>query len=161
MESPEEKSQQSFCTFQVDGFWYGIEVDRVQEVIRTRPTTRVPLAPNGVRGLMNLRGKIVCALDLRDMLGLTALHARSESKDAVVQPECEFASRQMNVVIRSGVDLISLIVDEIGDVVRVTNDGYEPVPGSAGSNSASLLHGAFKLQERLLLILDADRVAAA
>ena len=136
-------SGESFCTFCVDDCLYGIEVQRVQEVIRADATTRVPLAPKIVRGLMNLRGQIVTALNLREALGIS-----SRSTD----------SRQMNVVIRSAAGPISLLVDEIGDVVRVEQDRFEPIPGSSRINRRDLLRGAYKLDDQLLLVLDVQRV---
>ena len=135
--------KESYCTFRVDDLYFGVEVCQVQEVIRYQHTTRVPLAPAVVQGLMNLRGQIVTALSLRDRLGLSA----SDSD-----------SRPMNVVIRTSDGPISLLVDEIGDVVQVDRDCFEPPPETLQGEQRSLISGAFKLDERLLLILDTDKV---
>lgn len=135
--------KESYCTFRVDDLYFGVEVCQVQEVIRYQHTTRVPLAPAVVQGLMNLRGQIVTALSLRDRLGLSAFDSDS---------------RPMNVVIRTSDGPISLLVDEIGDVVQVDRDYFEPPPETLQGEQRSLISGAFKLDEQLLLILDTDKV---
>lgn len=135
--------KESYCTFRVDDLYFGVEVCQVQEVIRYQHTTRVPLAPAVVQGLMNLRGQIVTALSLRDRLGLSAFDSDS---------------RPMNVVIRTPDGPISLLVDEIGDVVQVDRDYFEPPPETLQGEQRSLISGAFKLDEQLLLILDTDKV---
>ena len=133
------------CTFTVAGHYLGVPVGRVQEVIRHQEMTAVPLAPPIVRGLINLRGQIVTALDLRVPLALAPAPA---------------GALPMNVVVRVGGDLISLLVDEIGDVMDVTADTFEPPPETLGGPPRELIRGAFKLDGRLLLILDTDRVLA-
>jgi purine-binding chemotaxis protein CheW len=115
----------------------------VQEVIRYQHTTRVPLSPKVVQGLMNLRGQIVTALTLRHRLGL---------KDSADD------SRPMNVVIRTTDGPISLLVDEIGDVVQVDQNRFEPPPETLQGEQRELIRGAFKLDDRLLLILDTEKV---
>jgi purine-binding chemotaxis protein CheW len=135
--------RESYCTFRVDDLYFGVEVCQVQEVIRYQHTTRVPLSPKVVQGLMNLRGQIVTALTLRHRLGL---------KDS------EDDSRPMNVVIRTADGPISLLVDEIGDVVQVDNDRFEAPPETLQGEQRELIRGAFKLDDRLLLILDTEKV---
>ena len=134
--------RQSYCTFRVDELLFGVEVQQVQEVIRTQPTTRVPLAASVVHGLMNLRGQIVSALNLRDRLGLSAKEI----------------DRPMNVVVRSAEGPVSLLVDEIGDVVEVDAERFEPPPETLLGDTRELIRGAFKLDGGLLLILDTERV---
>ncbi|MFK7821641.1 MAG: chemotaxis protein CheW [Planctomycetaceae bacterium] len=133
----------SYCTFRVDDLLFGIEVQQVQEVIRSQPTTRVPLSRPEVHGLMNLRGQIVSALSLRQRLGLDP------------PPDDRPA---MNVVIRSPEGPISLLVDEIGDVVEVDQGCFEPPPETLQGDQREFTRGAFKLDDRLLLILNTDRV---
>lgn len=135
--------RESYCTFRVDDLYFGVEVCQVQEVIRYQHTTRVPLSPTVVQGLMNLRGQIVTALTLRHRLGL---------KDS------EDDSRPMNVVIRTADGPISLLVDEIGDVVQVDQNRFEPPPETLQGEQRELIRGAFKLDDRLLLILDTEKV---
>lgn len=133
---------QQYSTFVVDGLLFGVDVIRVQEVIRYQEMTPVPLAPVVVHGLINLRGQIVTAIDLRQRLGLAARPA-----DA----------RPMNVVVRSDDGAISLLVDEIGDVVEANGDLWEPPPHTLPASVRPLIPGAYKLSNRLLLALDVDR----
>lgn len=128
-----------FCTFVLDGHYYGVEVQQVQEVLRYQEMTRVPLASSVVSGLINLRGRIVTAIDLRRRLGL-------EDRAADQRP--------MNVIIRSGEEAISLLVDEIGEVIEVNGDRYEQPPKTLAESSQALIRGAYKLDDRLMLVLD-------
>lgn len=135
------EEQNSFCTFWVEGLYFGIEVSRVQEVIRQQTTTAVPLAPHVVNGLMNLRGQIVTALDLRHQFGL---------------PPVKEGESQMNVVIRTPDGPVSLLVDKIGDVATVDPGNFERAPETLDETIKALIHGAFKLDGQLLLILNAE-----
>ena len=137
------QDRESYCTFHVDQLYFGVEVVKVQEVIRYQPMTQVPLAAPVVTGLMNLRGQIVTALNLRKRLGL---------------PEAEEDKQPMNVVIRTSEESVSLLVDEIGDVLEVEQDCFEPPPETLQGIQRDLIRGALKLEDRLLLILDTDRV---
>lgn len=131
-----------FATFFLNGLYFGIEVLKVQEVIRYQEMTKVPLAPPMVEGLINLRGQIVTAIDLRRRLDLPS---RPEGK------------RPMNVVVRSDDGAVSLLVDEIGDVVEVENDAFEEPPETLSGGTRELVTGVYKLKERLMLILDTAR----
>jgi purine-binding chemotaxis protein CheW len=131
-----------FCTFLVDGLYFGIEVLRVQEVIRFQEMTRVPLASPAIKGLINLRGQIVTAIDLRRGLELSD------------RPE---GSLPMNVVVRAVDGAVSLLVDEIGDVVNVESDAFERCPETLSGIARELISGVYKLKERLLLVMDTDK----
>ena len=135
-------STQQFCTFFVEGIHFGIEVLKVQEVLKYHEMTLVPLAPPMVSGLINLRGQIVTALDLRLRLGLPP------------RPEDE---QPMNVVIRSEDGAVSLLVDEIGDVLEATEDIFEQPPATLESMARDLIRGVYKLESGLLLILDTEK----
>ncbi len=132
-----------YCTFFLDGLFFGIEVQQVQEVIRYQELTRVPLASRVVSGLMNLRGQIVTAIDLRQRLGLAERPA---------------GTLPMNVVVRIDEGATSLLVDEIGDVQEVDREAFEPVPDTLCDEARTLIQGAYKLTDRLLLILDTAQV---
>jgi purine-binding chemotaxis protein CheW len=136
-----DQSQQ-LCTFAVENYTFAVEVNKVQEVLRFQEMTRVPLAPWVVRGLINLRGQIVTAIDLRHRLGLPA-------RDA--------AERPLNVVVRTPDGAVSLLVDEIGDVIEVDPESFERPPETLGHDARELIRGAYKLKGRLLLVLDAAR----
>ena len=135
---------QQYCTFLLERLLFGVQVDRVQEVLRPQPITRVPMAPSGASGLLNLRGQIVTAIDLRSRLDLP----RAEDEDAL-----------MNVVIRTGVDsVVSLQVDSIDEIVTVNESTFERAPDTLDRNVRQLITGAYKLDNTLLLCLDVDKV---
>jgi len=133
---------QQYCTFYLDGLFFGVEVEKVQEVIRYQDMTRVPLASRVVSGLINLRGQIVTAIDLRRRLAL---------------PDRPADQLPMNVVARSDEGIVSLLVDEIGDVQEVAADLFEHTPDTLLGEARELIRGAYKLEDRLLLVLDTER----
>jgi purine-binding chemotaxis protein CheW len=133
---------QQFCTFYLDGLFFGVEVEKVQEVIRHQHTTKVPLASAVIGGLINLRGQIVTAVNLRRKLEL---------------PDTRKTQESMNVVIRGDEGAISLLVDEIGDVVEVEETEFERPPDTLRGTGRELILGAFKLKSKLLLLLDTDK----
>ncbi|HUO13536.1 MAG TPA: chemotaxis protein CheW [Verrucomicrobiae bacterium] len=133
---------QQICTFLIGNQTFGVPVSQVQEVIRFQPITPVPLAPGVVDGMINLRGQIVIAIDLRRRLGLN----RRASGDP------------MNVIVRTAAGAVSLLVDKIGDVVEVDEDSFEPPPPTAPPETRELLLGIYKLQARLLHLLDTEKV---
>jgi purine-binding chemotaxis protein CheW len=133
---------QQFCTFFLGPLFLGVEVERVQEVIPQQAMAAVPLAPGVVSGLINLRGQIVMAVDLRRRFGM---------------PEREQGQRHMNVVIRTAAGPLSLLVDEIGDVTITTEDTFERPPETLRADSRTLIRGVHKLKGQLLLVLDAEK----
>jgi purine-binding chemotaxis protein CheW len=133
---------QQFCTFYLDGQFFGVPVQQVQEVIRYQEMTRVPLVPNVIRGLINLRGQIVTAVDLRRRLGFGE------------RPEGQLP---MNVVVRTDEGIVSLLVDEIGDVLEVEDGSFEPPPETLKEEERHLVRGVHKLKGQLLLILNSER----
>lgn len=128
-----------FCTFYLGKLFFGVEVENVQEVFKYQEMTRVPLAPSVVRGLINLRGQIITAIDLRDRLGMEGL------------PEGQMP---MNVVVRTEEGVVSLLVDEIADVLEVSEDNFERPPDTIDEITRELVLGVYKLEDKLLLILD-------
>ena len=134
--------EQQFCTFFIDSLFFGVDVMRVQEVLRGQEMTRVPLAPAVVQGLINLRGQIVTAIDLR---------RRLELRDRVSD------RTPMNVVVRTDDGAVSLLVDDIGDVIKVQSDTFEPPPETLTGVTRHLIRGIHKLEKQLLLVLDIDR----
>ncbi|MBL9169399.1 MAG: chemotaxis protein CheW [Verrucomicrobiales bacterium] len=135
-------NSKQFCTFYIDGLFFGVEVLKVQEVIRYQEMTRVPLASRTLQGLINLRGQIVTAIDLRRRLEL---------------PARKTEELPMNVVVRTDDGAVSLLVDEIGDVVEIQDDVYERPPETLRGVARELVTGVYKLKERLLLILDTEK----
>ena len=132
------------ATFFLADLFIGIDVLSVQEVLRYQQMTPVPKAPKVVEGLINLRGQIVAAIDMRRRLGL---------------PPRPNDQPPMNMVIRTEDGTVSLLVDEIGDVVDVDPATFERPPEHLTGTARDLIHGVFKLQDRLLLVLDAEKTA--
>lgn len=133
---------QQFCTFYVDRQFFGVPVQQVQEVIRYQEMTRVPLVPRVIRGLINHRGQIVVAIDLRRRL------------NAPERPEDQLP---MNVVVRTADGALSLLVDEIGDVLEVQEETFERPPETLQGIARELVLGVHKLPVGLLLILDTEK----
>ncbi len=126
------------CTFWVGDLFLGVGVEAVQEVLRLESVTPVPLAPPVVHGLINLRGRIVTAVDLRRQLGVGGDHP----------------SQPMNLILGGAASGLSFVVDRVGDVVEVAEADFEEPPDTLRGRSRQLIRGAYKLTERLLLVLD-------
>jgi purine-binding chemotaxis protein CheW len=130
-----------YCTFLLDGHMFGIPVGTVQEVLRRQDMTPVPLASAEVTGLLNLRGQIVTAIDLRARLGLPE---RTEHDNAV------------NVVVRTSDGVVSLLIDAIGDVLEPADNDFERAPETVPDSVRALVTKVCKLEGRLMLVLDTD-----
>lgn len=128
-----------FCTFYVENLFLGIDVQQVQEVIRYQKMTIVPLSSDTISGLINLRGQIVTAIDLRALLKL---------------PPRDSDTLPMNVVVHDGDVAVSLLVDRIGDVVEVDDDLFEPTPPTLDASVRQLILGVYKEEGALLHVLD-------
>jgi purine-binding chemotaxis protein CheW len=131
-----------FSTFFVGDLFFGVDVLRVQEVLRFQQMTSVPQAPEVIEGLINLRGQIVTAVDMRRRLRL---------------PPRAAGHTPMNMVIRTEDGPVSLLVDEIGDVLDVDRVLYERPPESLDPASRELIRGVYKLKNRLMLVLDVEQ----
>ena len=131
--------RRQFCTFFLDGLRFGVDVQKVQEVVPFQEMTRVPLAPPTVRGLLNLRGQIVTGIDLRRRLEL---------------PDGSAVSLPMNVVLRGEDSPVSFLVDEIGEVIEVAADDCEHPPVTLQARVRELIQEVYPLPEGLLLVLD-------
>lgn len=136
-------TEDQICTFYLDGQIFGIEVQSVQEVIKYQSMTKVPLSDDSVCGLINLRGQIVTAIDLRTRLGL---------------PERSPDQLPMNIIVRgpSGC-ATSFLVDRIGDVKMINSQRMERPPGTLTGIAGALVRGAYKTDAELILILDRER----
>lgn len=131
-----------YSTFFIDDLFFGVEVLRVQEVIKYLNMTQVPLSSKVVEGLINLRGQIVTAIDLRRRLEI---------------PDRPDGQQPMNVVIRTNDGAVSLLVDSIGDVLEVKGEELEQPPTTIDGVARELITGVYKLEDRLLMILDIEK----
>lgn len=138
----ETSPYRQFSTFFVAGRLYGIDVTRVQEVVRPMPMTPIPLAPDFVTGLINLRGQVATAIGLRPLFGLR-------------ENPPEFF---MNVVCKIDGFLISLQVDEIGDVIEVSSRDFEQTPQTVPTDIRRFMTGIYKISGSLLSIVDIQKI---
>lgn len=136
-------TQVQFATFYLEGLLFGIDVMQVQEIIRYQEMTPAPLSSAEVEGLINLRGQIITAIDLRKRLSM------SNREDAKLP---------MNVVVRTEDGTVSLLVDEIGDVLEVENGTFEVPPTTVPDSCRAFINGVYKLEDKLLLTLDTEKV---
>jgi len=142
LKSQAAQAGRQFCTFFVADLFFGVDVLHVQEVLRFQQITHVPQAPAVVEGLINLRGQIVTAIDMRRRLQL---------------PPRDGDRTPMNIVVRNEEGAGSLLVDEIGDVLDVDAASWEPSPENLDPNARDLIRGVYKLKGQLLLVLDTER----
>jgi purine-binding chemotaxis protein CheW len=131
-----------FSTFFVGDMFFGVDVLHVQEVLCFQPMTPVPQAPRVIEGLINLRGQIVTAIDMRRRLGM---------------PPRAGDQSHMNIVVRTVDGAVSLLVDEIGDVLDMDAANYERPPENLDPAARELIHGVYKLKDRLMLALNEER----
>ncbi len=130
------------CTFFLGDSCFGVDVSCVQEILRHQESTRVPLANGEVGGLINLRGQIVTAIELRARMKM---------------PERDPEKRPTNVVIRTESGPVSLLVDSIGDVQELSDESLEATPETLTGRARELIEGVYKMNDRLILVLDVDK----
>lgn len=133
-----------YVTFVIAGQSFGIPVLQVQDVLGPQKITRVPLAPKEVAGSLNLRGRIVTAIDVRRRLELPP----REGAD----------SQQMSIVVDYNGEFYSLIVDQVGEVMALPTADYEQNPATLDERWREVSDGIFRLQESLLIVLDVKRL---
>lgn len=143
---PERRARRNraeqFATFQVGDLFFGIEAVRVQEVIRQQEMTPIPLSGPSIEGFINLRGQIVTAIDARKALGF----------------EETFSHPPMNIIISSEDGAVSLLVDEIGDVLEVQQGSFAPIPENVPEAQRRMITGIFRLRDRLMLWLNTEKL---
>jgi len=133
-------------TFLVGELLLGVEVEHVQEVLRDLPITTVPLAHPAITGLVNLGGQVATVIDLRRRLGMPARASECGS---------------IHIGVRSEEETVSLLVDEVCDVVEVGGEAFERPPDTVRGPTRELIRGAYRLPGKPLLILDVARAAHA
>lgn len=131
-----------FLTFTIAGQLFGVPVLVVQDVLASYRINPIPLAPSDVAGSLNLRGRVVTAVDVRRRFGLP--------------PQME--GNQMSIVVEHGHDLYSLMVDAVGEVLALDRNAYEPNPPTLDSHFRDYSNGIFRLEKELLVVLDVDRL---
>src|ERR1044072_6604876 len=123
-------ASRQYATFEVDDQLFGLDVAQVQEVLSFHEYTPVPLAPESVGGLFNLRGQVIAAVDLRVQLGLP--------------PRTKSAEPAMNVIVKTDEDSVSLLVGRIVEVITLQDATFVPPPDTLHGPNRHLITGAFK-----------------
>ena len=131
------------ATFWLGTDFFGIDIEWVQEILRAQEMTPVPLAPEYVAGLINLRGQIIMALHLKKLI---------YNQTSALKPD------SMNLVVRHDEDVISLLIDDVGDVLELNRDEMRNVPPTLTTIKAEYLRGVYPLNDRLLLVLNMEKV---
>lgn len=132
-----------FVTAWIADQLFGIPISRVHDVFEVERMTRVPLAPAEIAGVLNLRGRVVTALDMRKRLGL---------------PPRENAKKQMAIGLDHDGEAYGLLVDSMGEVLKLSVDAIDAVPINLQQDWAAVSAGIYRLEDRLMVVLDVDRV---
>jgi purine-binding chemotaxis protein CheW len=136
-----------YMTFRLAREEYGLEILKVRELIGLMEITRVPKAPSHVRGVINLRGKVIPVVDLRLKFGMDPTDPTSQTVIIVVQLSAENGGLTMGI-----------LVDEVLEVRAITERDIEPPPNLQGELTSSFVRGVGKADKRVIFLLDIDRV---
>lgn len=137
-----------FLTMTIADQLFGIPVLQVQDVLREQRVTKVPLAPPEVSGSLNLRGRVVTAINMRKRLGLPERTKENGGKD-------------MSVVVEHDNELFSLTIDKVGDVLSLPRDDFESNPATLDPLWMSVSSGIYRLENRLMVVLDVPKLLGA
>lgn len=140
---PAQQNLKEYVTAAVGGQLFGLPILRVQDVFFPERITRVPLAPTEIAGVLNLRGRIVTLIDMRRSLGL--------------EPQQETAT-PMAIGVESGGESYGLLIDNVGEVLKLDDAGREPVPINLDRRLARVCTGIHRLEGQLLMVVDVDRI---
>ncbi len=132
-----------FVTIRIDAQHFGVPVMQVRDVLRQQQLTPVPLAPRGIAGLLNLRGRIVTAIDLRERLGLPPLDADDDTANIVVEQDGE---------------PYALVVDRVGDVLQIDERQLEAVPSVLDPQWRAVASAVYPTEAGLIVLLDIARL---
>ncbi|MBX7257216.1 MAG: chemotaxis protein CheW [Candidatus Hydrogenedentes bacterium] len=136
-----------YLTFKLDTEIYGLEILSVHEIIGIMHITHVPRTPSFVRGVINLRGKVISVVDLRVQFGME---------------RCDDSSRTCIIVVQVALDAatctVGLIVDEVSEVVDIRPAQIEPPPSFASDDGTGFILGVGKLGDKVVMLLDTDRI---
>ena len=136
-----------FLTFQLGGESYGLQILKVQEIIGIMPVTHVPRTPDYIRGVVNLRGKVIPVVDLRLKFGLPT-HEDTE-KTCIIVVQVRGADSTLT---------LGVIVDEVCEVINLRAEQIEPAPSFGANVTTEFILGMGKLGQKVLTMLDIDKV---
>ncbi|TLM64984.1 MAG: purine-binding chemotaxis protein CheW [Actinobacteria bacterium] len=137
-------------TFTLDGEEYGLDILKVQEIIGIMPITRVPRTPAFVRGVINLRGKVIPVVDLRLKFGMGTAEDTDRTCIVVVQ-----------VAGKNGGTVMGTVVDEVSEVIDIAEDAIEETPEFGADIDTDFVLGIGKIGDRVVMVLDIDKVLSA
>jgi len=146
MNEPQKKQDDELMqlvTFSIGEEEFGVDILKVQEIIRTMEITKVPKAPDFVEGVINLRGKVIPIIDLRRRFGLSSKEHDKHTRIIVIE---------INNMI------VGFVVDSVSEVLRIPAGTVEPPPAVVAGMESEYISGVGKLQDRLLILLDLDRL---
>ena len=139
----EEEQLEIWVTFTLDQEIFSLPVSVIHEILRVSNITKVPHAPEPVRGVTNMRGRVLPVVDLRIRLGMKAVEADNASRILVVESKKR---------------LIGLLVDSVQQVIRLSTKGIEPLNPDVMTEQADYISGVFYLQDNLIFLLNVDRL---
>lgn len=139
----ENHDSSDYLTITIADQIFGIPVLQVQDVLGDQKVTKIPLAPPEVAGALNLRGRIVTAINVRKKLGL-------ELDDNF--------NHKMSVVVEHDSELYSLVIDEVGDVLTFDHENYEATPATLDPLWKNVSSGIYRMENRLLIVLDVPKL---
>ncbi len=139
----QDASGKQYVTMYIDGQLFGIPVLQIQDVLSPQKITPVPLAPVEVAGSLNLRGRIVTAINVRTRLGLQ---------------QREEGHKNMSVVVDYNGEFYSLIIDQVGEVMTLQDEDYEKTPTTLDARWLEIADGVYRLNDQLLIVLDVKRL---
>lgn len=139
-----------YLTFRLAEEEYGLEILKVQEIIQMQSVTKVPRTPSYVGGVINLRGKVIPVIDLREKLGLPAVENTEKTCIIVVQISC-----------KSGKIITGIIIDEVKEVLDIAAANIEETPDFGSSINTEFILGIGKIGQTVKILLDLDRVMDA
>jgi len=136
-------STNQFSTFWVDQRLYGVNIKMVQEITKSMTVTEIPLAPSYIKGLINLRGQIATAVGIRELFKIN---------------KSDPMGGKINVVCKSEAYLLSLVVDEVGDVLELDDNLFEMTPETVSKEVSTFMGGVYKLPNNLLSVIDIQKI---
>ena len=133
--------------FRLTGEEFGLEIGQVREIIRMQDVTPMPKAPQFIEGVINLRGQIIAVMDLTKRFGLKKTDRTEKTRIVVTEVKDK---------------TVGLIVDEVPEVLRISEDAIDPTPEMIESQiNSEFIRGVGKLEERLIILLDVDKIMSS
>ena len=139
----DDSSLIQLVTFKIAEEEFGVDILKVQEIIRMMPITKVPNAPSFVEGVINLRGKVIPVIDMRRRFGMAAAEHDSQTRIMVMDLQGQ---------------IVGFVVDAVCEVLRIKESTVEPPPAVVAGIGSEYMRGVGKLEDRLLILLDLDRL---